>query len=55
MERQEDERLKDFKQEAQNTQSPDLKKVVNQGGQVIEEHLQMIQQIAQKNNVVASK
>jgi putative membrane protein len=46
--------LKDFKQEAQNTQSPDLKKVVNQGGQVIEEHLQMIQQIAQKNNVVAS-
>jgi putative membrane protein len=38
--------LKDFKQEAQNTQSPDLKKVVNQGGQVIEEHLQMIQQIA---------
>jgi putative membrane protein len=47
--------LKDFKQEAQNTQSPDLKKVVNQGGQVIEEHLQMIQQIAQKNNVVASK
>jgi putative membrane protein len=47
--------LKDFKQEAQNTSNPDLKQIVNQGGQVIQEHLQMIEQIAQKNNVVASK
>jgi putative membrane protein len=46
--------LKAFKQEAQTTANPDLKQVVNQGGQVIDEHLQMIQQIAQKNNVVAS-
>jgi putative membrane protein len=46
---------KDFKQEAQNTTNPALKSVVVQGQQVIDEHLQMIQQIAQKNNVVASK
>jgi putative membrane protein len=47
--------LKDFKQEAQNTTNPALKDVVVQGAQVIDEHLKMIQQIAQKNNVVASK
>jgi putative membrane protein len=46
---------KDFKQEAQTTTNPALKTVVVQGQQVIDEHLQMIQQIAQKNNVVASK
>jgi putative membrane protein len=46
---------KDFKQEAQSTTNPALKSVVVQGQQVIDEHLQMIQQIAQKNNVVASK
>jgi putative membrane protein len=46
---------KDFKQEAQNTTNPALKNVVVQSEQVIEVHLQMIQQIAQKNNVVASK
>ena len=46
---------KDFKQEAQNTTNPALKIVVVQGQQVIDEHLQMIQQIAQKNNIVASK
>jgi putative membrane protein len=46
---------KDFKQEAQTTTNTALKTVVVQGQQVIDEHLQMIQQIAQKNNVVASK
>jgi putative membrane protein len=46
---------KDFKQEAQTTTNPALKSVVVQGQQVIDEHLQLIQQIAQKNNVVASK
>jgi putative membrane protein len=46
---------KDFKQEAQSTTNPALKSVVVQGQQVIDEHLQMIQEIAQKNNVVASK
>jgi putative membrane protein len=47
--------VKDFKQEAQTTLNPALRNVVVQGEQVIEAHLQMIQQIAQKNNVVASK
>jgi putative membrane protein len=46
---------KEFKTEAQNTTNPALKQVTTQGVQVISEHLQMIQQIAQKNNVVASK
>lgn len=46
---------KDFKQEAENTSNPALKSIVSQGGQMIGQHLQMIEQIAQKNNVVASK
>ena len=46
---------KDFKQEAENTSNPTLKNLVSQGGQMIDQHLQMIEQIAQKNNVVASK
>ena len=46
---------KDFKQEAASTSNPDLKQAVTQGEQVITEHLQMIKQIAQKDNVVASK
>ena len=46
---------KDFKTEANNTANPAIKQVASQGVQVIGEHLQMIQQIAQKNNVVASK
>jgi putative membrane protein len=46
---------KSFRQEAQNTINPLLKNVVVQGAQAIDEHLHMIQQIAQKNNVVASK
>src|ERR1700689_4568337 len=46
---------KSFRQEAQNTINPLLKNVVVQGAQTIDEHLHTIQQIAQKNNVVASK
>jgi putative membrane protein len=46
---------KDFKTEANNTTNPALKQVASQGAQVISEHLQMIEQIAQKNNVVAAK
>jgi putative membrane protein len=46
---------KDFKTEANNTTNPALKQVASQGVQVIGEHLQMIEQIAQKNNVVAAK
>jgi putative membrane protein len=46
---------KEFKQEASNTSNPALKDIVSQGGQMIGQHLQMIEQIAQKDNVVASK
>jgi putative membrane protein len=46
---------KEFKQEAANATNPALKQVATQGEQVISEHLQMIQQIAQKDNVMASK
>lgn len=46
---------KDFKQEADRTTNEQLKQCVTQGAQVISEHLQMIKQIAQKNNVTASK
>jgi putative membrane protein len=42
---------KEFKQEAQNASNPALKQVATQGAQVIDQHLQMIEQIAQKNNV----
>lgn len=44
---------KEFKQEAINASNPALKEVVSQGAQVIGQHLQMIEQIAQKNNVAA--
>ncbi|HEX6772399.1 MAG TPA: DUF4142 domain-containing protein [Acidobacteriaceae bacterium] len=37
----------EFKQEAQNTQNPSMKEFATQGSQVIEQHLQQIQQIAQ--------
>lgn len=46
---------KDFKQEATNTSNPALGAAVSQGEQIISQHLQMIEQIAQKNNVAASK
>jgi putative membrane protein len=37
----------EFKQEAQSTQNPQLKQMVMQSDQIIESHLQQIQQIAQ--------
>lgn len=46
---------KDFKQEAENASNPALKSLASQGSQMIDQHLQMIEQIAQKNNVDASK
>lgn len=46
---------KDFKQEAENASNPALKSLASQGEQMIGQHLQMIEQIAQKNNVVASR
>ena len=46
---------KEFKQAGLNTSNPALKDVISQGAQMIGQHLQLIEQIAQKNNVVASK
>jgi putative membrane protein len=47
--------LNDFKTEAQNGSDPKVKAAATQGSQVIQQHLEMIQQIAQKDNVVATK
>lgn len=44
---------KDFKQEAENASNPALKSLASQGEQMISQHLQMIEQIAQKNNVAS--
>jgi putative membrane protein len=41
----------EFTEEAQHASNPALQQAASQGAQVIGEHLQMIQQIAQKNNV----
>jgi len=43
--------LKEFKDEAQAAQNPNVKQVAQQGAGVISQHLQMIQQIAQTHNV----
>ena len=40
-----------FKVEAQNTQNPAVRQVALQGGQMIDQHLQMIQQIAKTHSV----
>lgn len=41
----------EFKEEVQHASNPALQQAASQGAQVIGEHLQMIEQIAQKNNV----
>jgi putative membrane protein len=43
--------LKEFQNEAQNGQDPNVKQAAQQGAGVISQHLQMIQQIAQTHNV----
>lgn len=45
--------LSDFRAEAQNTQDPTVKQAAQQGAQVIDQHLQMIEQIAKVHNVKA--
>jgi len=45
----------EFKQEAQNAQDPEVKQAAQQGEQVIDQHLQMIEQIAQSHNVTNGK
>ena len=43
--------LKEFKSEAEMTQDPNVKRAAQEGATVIEQHLQLIEQIAQKHNV----
>jgi len=43
--------LKDFKSEAQMAQDPNVKQIATQGTNVIQQHLQLIEQIAQAHNV----
>jgi putative membrane protein len=43
--------LKEFRNEAQMAQDPNVKQAAQQGTGVISQHLQMIQQIAQNHNV----
>jgi len=45
----------DFKAEAEQTQNPALKQVAQQGNQMIEQHLQMIDQIAKNHNLINDK
>jgi putative membrane protein len=45
--------LKDFTNEAQMAQDPNVKKAAQEGTAVISQHLQMIEQIAQSHNVTA--
>ncbi|HTM18665.1 MAG TPA: DUF4142 domain-containing protein [Terracidiphilus sp.] len=43
--------LKEFKDEATSAQDPTVKQIADKGSQVIEQHLQIIQQIAKAHNV----
>lgn len=43
--------ISNFKAEAQNTQNPAVRQAALQGGQMIDQHLQMIQQIAKAHSV----
>ncbi len=43
--------LKDFQNEAQAAQDPNVKQIAEQGTKVVSQHLQMIEQIAQNHNV----
>jgi len=43
--------LKEFKNEAQMAQDPNVKQIAQQGSAVIQQHLQLIEQIAQAHNV----
>ena len=45
----------EFKEEAQQAQNPAVKQAAQQGSQVIDQHLQLIEQIAQSHNVTTGK
>jgi putative membrane protein len=47
--------LKDFKDEAQVAQDPNVKQVAEQGSKVISQHLQLIEQIAKNHNVAVDE
>ena len=47
--------LKDFQDEAQNAQNPNVKQVAQQGANVISQHIQLIEQIAKNHNVTAAE
>lgn len=43
--------LKEFREEANAAQDPNVKQIADKGSQVIEQHLQLIQQIAKAHNI----
>lgn len=43
--------LKEFKEEANAAQDPNVKQIADKGSQVIQQHLQLIEQIARNHNV----
>jgi putative membrane protein len=43
--------LKEFKEEANAAQDPSIKQIADKGSQVIEQHLQLIEQIAKAHNI----
>ena len=45
----------DFKSEAQQSQNPAVKQIAQQGDQVVEQHLQMINEIAKSHNLLNDK
>ena len=47
--------LKDFKDEAQSAQNPNVKQVAEQGANIISQHIQLIEQIAKNHNVATDE
>lgn len=43
--------MKNFTEEAQATQDPNMKQVAQQGANIIQQHLQLIEQVAKNHNV----
>jgi len=47
--------LKEFKEEANSAQDPNVKQVAEQGANIISQHLQLIEQIAKNHNVAVDE
>ena len=43
--------LKEFQEEAQSAQNPNVKQIAQQGTNIISQHLQLIEQIAKSHNI----